>query len=201
MRSPLFLLDGMVLFPRTVLPLQIIEDRYIKMTDFILTQDPINQMFLLGPQQTSTLKTQISTLCQLTHVTPMKNGYSIVVKALHPVKLLTVDSHTYEFSMADFKSLEERTVLTFEDKQRLLDSLHTLQIKIPKEHKFQNISAEDSLAYLCTYLPINTELKVNLLAELDLKSRMEALLKIIESEPFFKLLNHQDHLVFLHKYN
>ena len=95
MQFPVFPLNGAILFPGTNLPLNIFEERYIKMIDYALANDR-----LIGMIQTKKNKKNFDVGClgKITNFSETSDGrYQINLEGINRYKIKKIINNKYDF--------------------------------------------------------------------------------------------------------
>ncbi len=95
MQFPVFPLNGAILFPGTNLPLNIFEERYIKMVDYALSNDR-----LIGMIQTKKNKKNFDVGClgKITNFSETSDGrYQINLEGINRYKIKKIINNKYDF--------------------------------------------------------------------------------------------------------
>jgi hypothetical protein len=95
MQFPVFPLNGAILFPGTNLPLNIFEERYIKMVDYALSNDR-----LIGMIQTKKNKKifDVGCLGKITNFSETSDGrYQINLEGINRYKIKKIINNKYDF--------------------------------------------------------------------------------------------------------
>ena len=180
MHIPIFPLNGVVLFPKTNLPLNIFEDRYIAMVDYALSKDRLIGMIQI--KNTGKLF-NIGCLGKITGFNETNDGrYLINLEGINCFVLKKELTKQYNFRIVDAMILENTTKKNYKLKSELKNKILDGYKRYIKE---KNINID-----LSEIINIKTEQLAKFIAMVspfdDIDKQM--LLEITETEEFCKKL-------------
>ena len=187
MHIPIFPLNGAVLFPKTNLPLNIFEDRYIAMVDYALSKDRLIGMIQL--KNTGKLF-NIGCLGKITGFNETNDGrYLINLEGINCFVLKKELTKQYNFRIVEAMILENNTKknhkLKGELKNKILDSykryIKEKNININLS-EIINIKTEQLAKFIAMVSPFDDIDKQMLLETMETKAFCEKLLSILEIE-------------------
>ena len=186
MRFPVFPLNGAILFPKTNLPLNIFEERYVQMVDYALSNNR-----LIGMIQKKENKEFFSIGClgKITNFTETSDGrYQINLEGLNRFKIKKIIQTEYKFIIIDGENLNYNSKFTKETTsltQKLLSSFKNyLTVKKIKFNtsEFENLDALSLAKIICVISPLDYLTK-QMLLEFDTSDDLcENLLSVLEIE-------------------
>jgi len=186
MRFPVFPLNGAILFPKTNLPLNIFEERYVQMVDYALSNNR-----LIGMIQKKENKEffNIGCLGKITNFTETSDGrYQINLEGLNRFKIKKIIQTDYKFITIDGENLNYNSNFTKETTsltQKLLSSFKNyLTVKKIKFNtsEFENLDALSLAKIICVISPLDYLTK-QMLLEFDTSDDLcENLLSVLEIE-------------------
>lgn len=193
--APVFPLPNLVLFPQTVLPLHIFEERYRAMTREALATDGCIAMTLLRPDDSlpradSPLYHEIGCLGKISTSSKTEDGrYHLKLVGFKKVELgEVIDSEPYlraRIQPIEEQGPPERDASGHEDLVRLLGTCGVLLQEI-SDSNFPLVSIRQGLPYetvvnsISFHLGIPPEIKQSLLEENDIRSRCHKLTGLVE---------------------
>ena len=187
MHIPIFPLNGAVLFPKTNLPLNIFEDRYIAMVDYALSKDRLIGMIQL--KNTGKLF-NIGCLGKITGFNETNDGrYLINLEGINCFVLKKELTKQYNFRIVEAMILENNTKknhkLKGELKNKILDSykryIKEKNININLS-EIINIKTEQLAKFIAMISPFDIIDKQMLLEITEIEVFCEKLLSILEIE-------------------
>ena len=187
MHIPIFPLNGAVLFPKTNLPLNIFEDRYIEMVDYALSKDRLIGM--IQSKNTGELF-NIGCLGKIISFNETNDGrYLINLEGISCFVLKKELAKQYNFRIVDALILENNTKknikLKYELKNKILDSykryIKEKNIKINLS-EILNIKIEELAKFIAMVSPFDDIDKQMLLEITEADVFCEKLLSILEIE-------------------
>ena len=186
MKFPVFPLNGAILFPKTNLPLNIFEERYVQMVDYALSNNR-----LVGMIQKKENKELFSIGClgKITNFTETSDGrYQINLEGLNRFKIKKIIQAKYKFILIDGENLNYNSNFTKEITsltQKLLSSFKNyLTVKKIKFNtsEFENLDALSLAKIICVISPLDYLTK-QMLLEFDTSDDLcENLLSVLEIE-------------------
>jgi len=186
MKFPVFPLNGAILFPKTNLPLNIFEERYVQMVDYALSNNR-----LVGMIQKKENKELFSIGClgKITNFTETSDGrYQINLEGLNRFKIKKIIQTKYKFIIIDGENLNYNSNFTKEITsltQKLLSSFKNyLTVKKIKFNtsEFENLDALSLAKIICVISPLDYLTK-QMLLEFDTSDDLcENLLSVLEIE-------------------
>ena len=187
MHIPIFPLNGAVLFPKTNLPLNIFEDRYIAMVDYALSKDRLIGMIQI--KNTGKLF-NIGCLGKITGFNETNDGrYLINLEGINCFVLKKELTKQYNFRIVEAMILENNTKknhkLKGELKNKILDSykryIKEKNININLS-EIINIKTEQLAKFIAMVSPFDDIDKQMLLETMETEAFCEKLLSILEIE-------------------
>ena len=192
-KIPIFPLTGVIMFPNTYLPLNIFEDRYIKMFNKALASEHkligMIQPIFLNENNNSTSFYQTGCAGKIISFEETKdNRYLITLKGLSRFNLVSEKTNEDNFKIAEvewhnFKNdfgQKEKSLSHGNLKEVLKTYFHLKKIKVNMDsiQTFNEYNLADQLAMIC---PLSSEEKQLLLETVSLARRNKLLFSMIES--------------------
>ena len=186
MRFPVFPLNGAILFPKTNLPLNIFEERYVQMVDYALSN---NRLIGMIQKKENKELFNIGCLGKITNFTETSDGrYQINLEGLNRFKIKKIIQTEYKFITIDGENLNYNSNFTKETTsltQKLLSSFKNyLTVKKIKFNtsEFENLDALGLAKIICVISPLDYLTK-QMLLEFDTSDDLcENLLSVLEIE-------------------
>ena len=186
MRFPVFPLNGAILFPKTNLPLNIFEERYVQMVDYALSN---NRLIGMIQKKENKELFNIGCLGKITNFTETSDGrYQINLEGLNRFKIKKIIQTDYKFIIIDGENLNYNSNFTKETTsltQKLLSSFKNyLTVKKIKFNtsEFENLDALSLAKIICVISPLDYLTK-QMLLEFDTSDDLcENLLSVLEIE-------------------
>ena len=186
MRFPVFPLNGAILFPKTNLPLNIFEERYVQMVDYALSN---NRLIGMIQKKENKELFNIGCLGKITNFTETSDGrYQINLEGLNRFKIKKIIQTEYKFIIIDGENLNYNSNFTKETTsltQKLLSSFKNyLTVKKIKFNtsEFENLDALSLAKIICVISPLDYLTK-QMLLEFDTSDDLcENLLSVLEIE-------------------
>ena len=186
MQFPVFPLNGAILFPGTNLPLNIFEERYIKMVDYALSNDR-----LIGMIQTKKNKNffDVGCLGKITNFSENSDGrYQINLEGINRYKIKKIINNKYDFITINGEILDYNNNVI--KKNSSLNKKLLLSFKNFKDFKKINfntsgLSALDTLSLvkiICVISPLDYLIKQMMLEFNNVDELCENLLSVLEIE-------------------
>ena len=186
MRFPVFPLNGAILFPKTNLPLNIFEERYVQMVDYALSN---NRLIGMIQKKENKELFNIGCLGKITNFTETSDGrYQINLEGLNRFKIKKIIQTEYKFIIIDGENLNYNSNFTKETTsltQKLLSSFKNyLTIKKIKfdTSEFENLDALSLAKIICVISPLDYLTKQMLLEFDNSDDLCENLLSVLEIE-------------------
>jgi len=187
MHIPIFPLNGAVLFPKTNLPLNIFEDRYIAMVDYALSKDRLIGMIQLN--NTGKLF-NIGCLGKITSFNETNDGrYLINLEGINCFVLKKELTKQYNFRIVEAMILENNTKKKHRIKSELKNKILDSYKRYIKEKNINinlseiiNIKTEQLAKFIAMISPFDDIDKQMLLETMETKAFCEKLLSILEFE-------------------
>ncbi|MDC0498825.1 LON peptidase substrate-binding domain-containing protein [Alphaproteobacteria bacterium] len=186
MNFPVFPLNGAILFPKTNLPLNIFEDKYIDMVDYALSHSRI-----IGMIQTKKNKDffTIGCLGKITNFTEMSDGrYQINLEGISRFKVKKILDNKHKFIMINGEELDYNSNFkkqTLELSTKLLSNFKNyLNIKKIEFNtsEFESLDALNLAKIICVISPLDYLTK-QMLLEFDGSDELcENLISVLEIE-------------------
>ena len=186
MNFPVFPLNGAILFPKTNLPLNIFEDKYIDMVDYALSHSRI-----IGMIQTKKNKDffTIGCLGKITNFTEMSDGrYQINLEGISRFKVKKILDNKHKFIMINGEELNYNSNFkkqTLELSTKLLSNFKNyLNIKKIEFNtsEFESLDALNLAKIICVISPLDYLTK-QMLLEFDGSDELcENLISVLEIE-------------------
>ena len=185
MEFPIFPLNGAILFPKTNLPLNIFEDRYIEMIDYALANKRLVGMI---QKQENGSYFNIGCLGKITNFTETEDGrYQINLQGIKRFSLKKIIKKNYKFKIASAEILETRNNIKIENKinKELLSNFEKF-LKVKKINfdtsEFENLDAINLAKIICVISPLDYLTK-QMLLEFDSYNEFCAnLISVLEIE-------------------
>ena len=187
MHIPVFPLNGAVLFPKTNLPLNIFEDRYIAMIDYALSKDRLIGMIQL---RNSGEFFNIGCLGKITSFNETNDGrYLINLEGISCFVLKKELSKQHNFRIVEVMILENNTKKNHKLKDELKNKILDSYKRYIKEKNINinlseiiNIKTEQLAKFIAMISPFDDIDKQMLLETIETKAFCEKLLSILEIE-------------------
>jgi len=187
MYIPIFPLNGVVLFPKTNLPLNIFEDRYIAMVDYALSKDRLIGM--IQSKNTGELF-NIGCLGKIISFNETNDGrYLINLKGMSCFLLKKELKKKYGFRIVDATILENKTKKNYKLKSELKNKILDSYKRYIKEKNINinlseiiNIKTEQLAKFIAMVSPFDDIDKQMLLEITETEIFCEKLLSILEIE-------------------
>lgn len=186
MDIPIFPLNGAILFPRTNLPLNIFEKRYLKMVDFSLANNR-----LIGMIQTDKNGDFFHIGCygKITNFNEADDGrYHINLEGISRFKIKEIKKNRNEFILANVENLNDKENFAGKDlsfNQKLIvkfkNYLKAKKIKI-NTSDFESLNALNLAKIICVICPLDYLTKQMLLESNDSKDFCESLISVLDIE-------------------
>jgi len=197
MELPLFPLPEVVLFPNSLIPLHIFENRYREMVIDIMDKPEEERLVIIATQTSRRTKTEyddskffkIGTVGRIVHHEELPDGKSniLVVGAYSGiVKEIPFDTLVTPYRQAKLKIKEENWNIfnEMEVNDKLLSALknfgNNYRYQIPD---LSDRPLRELLPQLCFGLPLAIKEKTDLLKRFKMTKRLELLFKILEHKP------------------
>ena len=186
MRFPVFPLNGAILFPKTNLPLNIFEERYVQMVDYALSN---NRLIGMIQKKENKELFNIGCLGKISNFTETSDGrYQINLEGLNRFKIKKIIQTEYKFIIIDGENLNYNSNFTKETTsltKKLLSSFKNyLTVKKIKFNtsEFENLDALSLAKIICVISPLDYLTK-QMLLEFDTSDDLcENLLSVLEIE-------------------
>ena len=187
MHIPIFPLNGAVLFPKTNLPLNIFEDRYIAMVDYALSKDRLIGM--MQSKNTGELF-NIGCLGKITSFNETDDGrYLINLEGISCFVLKKELTKIYNFRIVDAMILENKSKKNYKLKSELKNKILDSYKRYIKEKNINidlreiiNIKTEQLAKFIAMVSPFDNIDKQMLLEITEMDVFCEILLSILEIE-------------------
>jgi hypothetical protein len=186
MQFPVFPLNGAILFPGTNLPLNIFEERYIKMVDYALSNDR-----LIGMIQTKKNKKifDVGCLGKITNFSETSDGrYQINLEGINRYKIKKIINNKYDFITINGKILDYNNNVIKKsislNKKLLLSFKNFIDFK-KINFSTSKLSALDTLSLvkiICVISPLDYLIKQMMLEFNNVDELCENLLSVLEIE-------------------
>ena len=186
MKLPVFPLKGAILFPKTNLPLNIFEDRYIDMVDYALSHSR-----LIGMIQTKKNKDLFTIGClgKITNFTETSDGrYQINLEGINRFRVKKILDNKHKFIMIDGEELDYNSNFkkqTSELSSKLLSNFKNyLNIKKIEFNtsEFESLDALNLAKIICVISPLDHLTKQMLLEFNNSDDLCENLISVLEIE-------------------
>ena len=186
MQFPVFPLNGAILFPGTNLPLNIFEERYIKMVDYALSNDR-----LIGMIQTKKNKKNFDVGClgKITNFSETSDGrYQINLEGINRYKIKKIINNKYDFitingEILDYNNNVIKKSISL-NKKLLLSFKNFIDFK-KINFSTSELSALDTLSLvkiICVISPLDYLIKQMMLEFNNVDELCENLLSVLEIE-------------------
>ena len=186
MQFPVFPLNGAILFPGTNLPLNIFEERYIKMVDYALSNDR-----LIGMIQTKKNKKifDVGCLGKITNFSETSDGrYQINLEGINRYKIKKIINNKYDFitingEILDYNNNVIKKSISL-NKKLLLSFKNFIDFK-KINFSTSKLSALDTLSLvkiICVISPLDYLIKQMMLEFNNVDELCENLLSVLEIE-------------------
>jgi len=187
MRIPIFPLNGAVLFPKTNLPLNIFEDRYIAMVDYALSKDRLIGM--IQSKKTGELF-KIGCLGKIISFSETNDGrYLINLEGINCFIIKKELTKQYNFRIVDAIILENNFKKNYKLKAELKNNILDSFKRYIKEknininlNEISNIKTEQLAKFIAMISPFDDVDKQMLLEITEAEVFCEKLLSILEIE-------------------
>ena len=186
MQFPVFPLNGAILFPGTNLPLNIFEERYIKMVDYALSNDR-----LIGMIQTKKNKKNFDVGClgKITNFSETSDGrYQINLEGINRYKIKKIINNKYDFITINGEILDYNNNVIKKNsslnKKLLLSFKNFIDFK-KINFSTSELSALDTLSLvkiICVISPLDYLIKQMMLEFNNVDELCENLLSVLEIE-------------------
>ena len=186
MNFPIFPLNGAILFPNTNLPLNIFEDRYVKMIDYALCHNR-----LIGMIQTRKNKELFSIGClgKITNFTETSDGrYQVNLEGKNRFKVKKILDHKHKFIMINGEKLDYNSTFKKQTSELntklLLNFKNYLNIKKIEFNtsEFESLDVLNLAKIICVISPLDYLTKQMLLEFDNSDDLCEALISVLEIE-------------------
>jgi len=186
MQFPVFPLNGAILFPGTNLPLNIFEERYIKMVDYALSNDR-----LIGMIQTKKNKKifDVGCLGKITNFSETYDGrYQINLEGINRYKIKKIINNKYDFitingEILDYNNNVIKKSISL-NKKLLLSFKNFIDFK-KINFNTSGLSALDTLSLvkiICVISPLDYLIKQMMLEFNNVDELCENLISVLEIE-------------------
>ena len=186
MQFPVFPLNGAILFPGTNLPLNIFEERYIKMVDYALSNDR-----LIGMIQTKKNKKNFDVGClgKITNFSETSDGrYQINLEGINRYKIKKIINNKYDFitingEILDYNNNVIKKSISL-NKKLLLSFKNFIDFK-KINFNTSGLSALDTLSLvkiICVISPLDYLIKQMMLELNNVDELCDNLLSVLEIE-------------------
>ncbi|MBT6448488.1 MAG: hypothetical protein HOK38_07075 [Flavobacteriaceae bacterium] len=186
MQFPVFPLNGAILFPGTNLPLNIFEERYIKMVDYALSNDR-----LIGMIQTKKNKKifDVGCLGKITNFSETSDGrYQINLEGINRYKIKKIINNKYDFitingEILDYNNNVIKKSISL-NKKLLLSFKNFIDFK-KINFSTSELSALDTLSLvkiICVISPLDYLIKQMMLEFNNVDELCENLISVLEIE-------------------
>ena len=186
MQFPVFPLNGAILFPGTNLPLNIFEERYIKMVDYALSNDR-----LIGMIQTKKNKKifDVGCLGKITNFSETSDGrYQINLEGINRYKIKKIINNKYDFITINGEILDYNNNVIKKNsslnKKLLLSFKNFIDFK-KINFSTSELSALDTMSLvkiICVISPLDYLIKQMMLEFNNVDELCENLLSVLEIE-------------------
>ena len=185
MKFPIFPLNGAILFPKTNLPLNIFEKRYLQMVDYALSNNRI-----IGMIQKKENEEYFNVGCfgKITNFTETTDGrYQINLEGISRFSINKIYNDDYKFILIDGQILNFKNQTTDDDdlSKKLLsvfkNYLDTKKIKFDTTG-FNNLDSLNLGKIICVISPLDYLTKQMLLEFNNFKDFFESLISVLEIE-------------------
>ena len=186
MQFPVFPLNGAILFPGTNLPLNIFEERYIKMVDYALSNDR-----LIGMIQTKKNKKNFDVGClgKITNFSETSDGrYQINLEGINRYKIKKIINNKYDFITINGEILDYNNNVIKKNislnKKLLLSFKNFIDFK-KINFSTSELSALDTLSLvkiICVISPLDYLIKQMMLEFNNVDELCENLISVLEIE-------------------
>lgn len=186
MQFPVFPLNGAILFPGTNLPLNIFEERYIKMVDYALSNDR-----LIGMIQTKKNKKifDVGCLGKITNFSETSDGrYQINLEGINRYKIKKIINNKYDFITINGEILDYNNNVIKKNsslnKKLLLSFKNFIDFK-KINFNTSGLSALDTLSLvkiICVISPLDYLIKQMMLELNNVDELCDNLLSVLEIE-------------------
>jgi Lon protease-like protein len=190
---PLFPLDGVILFPRSQLPLNIFEARYLQMVDDVIRGDRL--IGLIQPQKewnrSSVTLNEVGAVGRITHLSETGDGrYSVVLTGISRFRTVseTLSQRLYREFRVDYTEFGSDLMRISDprfDRRELLQALLSFaksnKMKLDWE-SIQSATDESLVNALSMMSPLSPSAKQRLLEAKTLSERSAILIAMVEIE-------------------
>ncbi len=185
MKFPIFPLNGAILFPKTNLPLNIFEKRYLQMVDYALSNNRI-----IGMIQKKENEEYFNVGCfgKITNFTETTDGrYQINLEGISRFSINKIYNDDYKFILIDGQILKFTSQTIDDDllSKKLLNVfknyLDTKKIKFDTKG-FNNLDSLNLGKIICVISPLDYLTKQMLLEFNNFKDFFESLISVLEIE-------------------
>jgi len=187
MHIPIFPINGAVLFPKTNLPLNIFEDRYLAMVDYALSK---NRMIGMIQSKNTGELFNVGCLGKIISFNETNDGrYLINLEGINCFVLKKEIKKKYNFRIVDAMILENKTKKNYEEKEGLKNKILDSYKHYIKEkdininlNEIINIRTEQLAKFIAMVSPFDDIDKQMLLEITETKVFCEKLLSILKIE-------------------
>ena len=186
MKFPIFPLNGAILFPKTNLPLNIFEKRYLEMVDYALANNRV-----IGMIQKKENKEYFKVGCfgKITSFTETADGrYQINLEGISRFSINKIYNDDYKFILIDGEVLNFDNQIKDDDdllSKKLMkvfkNYLDTKKIKFDTK-EFNNLDSLNLGKIICVISPLDYLTKQMLLEFNNFKDFFESLISVLEIE-------------------
>ncbi len=185
MEFPIFPLNGAILFPKTNLPLNIFEERYVEMIDYALSNKRLVGMIQIKENGSYF---SIGCLGKITNFTETEDGrYQINLQGLKRFSLKKILKNNYKFKLISAEILETQNNIEIEKKlnEKLLSYfkkfLSFKKISFDTS-EFENLDAASLAKIICVISPLDYLTKQMLLEFDNYNDFCSNLISVLEIE-------------------
>jgi len=191
MQIPIFPLNGAILFPKTNLPLNIFEKRYIKMVDYAFSK---NRLIGMIQSKKNGNFFELGCLGKITSFNETNDGrYLINLEGINRFVVKKELEKKYAFRIVEVKILQNNTKQSYKLKDGLKNKIlnsyknYIAEKKIEINFKeLENVDIEQLAKFIAMASPFDDIDKQMLLEILDIEQFYEKLLSIIEIDTAYK---------------
>ncbi len=182
---PVFPLSGVIYFPKTNLPLNIFEQRYIDLVNDVYEKDKLMGMVQLQKDENKVY--QVGCLCKISDLQKSKDGRILInLTGLSRFKILEeIESKKlYRKFKVDYKKFEVdlKEAIDDQDTQNLMDKAKIFFKRnglLLNWREFDKLNKTQRINTLSMISPVTNEEKQKLLESLTIKDKIETLDNII----------------------
>lgn len=185
MKFPIFPLNGAILFPKTNLPLNIFEKRYLQMVDYALAN---NRMIGMIQKKENEEYFNVGCFGKITNFTETTDGrYQINLEGISRFSINKIYNDDYKFILIDGQILNfnNQTIDDDDLSKKLLsvfkNYLDTKKIKFDTKD-FNNLDSLNLGKIICVISPLDYLTKQMLLEFNNFKDFFESLISVLEIE-------------------